>query len=201
MLSKKVVFISIFLVLLLNSASAQYYYDQSFDFGFLSVGGVDDILYLYGIYSGWIDFFLSLLIFLGLTQAVFENTHLRSQSKTLSIGLSLALSFGLIYWERQTGVTLLSLGPLAFLFFLILIYFVIFQLMQKLGTGYWTAGAWAYVVIFSMLSIVQNPLIGWFVDINLFNLLHMLFWIAILIGIIGLFVDRRAPAARPVGGP
>ena len=76
MLIKKAVIFTILLVFMLNSASAQYYYDQSFDFGFLSVGGVDDILYLYGIYSGWIDFFLSLLIFLGLTQAVFENTHL-----------------------------------------------------------------------------------------------------------------------------
>ncbi len=186
---------------MLYSVSAQYYYDQSFGYGFLSTGGVDDILYLYEIYSGWIDFFLSLLIFLGLTQAVFENTHLSSQSKTLSIGLSLSLSFGLIFWERQTGLNLLSLGPLAFLFLLILIYFVIFQLMQKLGTGYWTAGAWAYVIIFSILSIVQNPLIGWFVDINLFNLLHMLFWIAILVGIVGLFVDRRTPAARPAGVP
>lgn len=197
MLSKKVVLISILLVLLLNSASAQYYYDQTFDnYSFLSPGGLDDVLYLYEIYSGWIDFFLFLLIFLGLTQAVFQGSHLSSQAKPLSIGISLALSFALVSWERYNGVTLLSFGPIALLIFLLLLFFVIFEFLKKLGVGLVAAVAWAYVVCFAGLMIFGQSLSSLIYYFGgLFQVLYLLFWIAIAVGVIGLFATG-APARR-----
>ncbi len=191
---KKVVLISIFLILLLNLASAQYYYDQSFDYGFLSAGGLDDVLYIYEIYSGWIDFFLFLLIFLGLTQAVFQGSHLSSQAKPLSIGISLALSFALVSWERYNGVTLLSFGPIALLIFLLLLFFVIFEFLKKLGVGWVASVAWAYVICFAGLMIFGHNLLSNVVDYfgGLFQLLYLLFWVAIIIGIIGLFAATPA---------
>jgi len=199
MLSKKVVFISIFLVLLLNSASAQYYYDQGSSYGFYSGGGVDDILYIYEIYAGWIDFFIFLLLFLGLTQAILGESHLKSQAKSLSIGISLALSFALILWERNTGVNLLQLGPFALLLILLLIFFVVFKLLQKFGTEWWVAGAWAYVVFYGILSTLGPSIfqISWFNE-NFFAIANLLFWACILIGIYGLFASSRP--AHPSGG-
>ena len=134
MLLKKVGLISIFLVFLLNTASAQYYYDQSFSYGLFS-GGFNDILYIYELYAGWIDFFIFLLIFLSLTQAVFQRTHLSSQAKNLSIGLSLMLSFALISWERYNGVNLLAFGPIALLILILLLFFVVFTMLQRMEVG------------------------------------------------------------------
>ena len=194
MLLKKVVLIGIFLILLLNLASAQYYYDQSFDYGFSGVGGLDDVLYVYEIYSGWVDFFLFLLIFLGLTQAVFEGSHLRSQQKSLSIGISLALSFALVSWERYNGINLLSFGPIALLIFLLLLYYVIFEFLRKIGTGPWAAGAISYVIAYITLMIFGGNYLSSLVDYagGLFQLLNILFWISLFIGVLG-FLSRRAP--------
>lgn len=190
MLLKKAAFIWIFLVLMLNSASAQYYYDQNLAYG---LGGLDDILYVYEIYSSWFDFFIFLLIFLGLTQAVFGNSHLKEQSKTLSIGISLALSFALSAWERYNGVNILSFGPIAFLIFVLLLFFVVFKLLQKMEASWLTSVAWGYVIAFAALMIFgQTVVLNWLVNYagGIFQLLYLLFWVAIILGVIGLFSGK-----------
>lgn len=202
MLLRKVVFFCILLALFTNFASAQYYYDQSYNFGF--IGGVGDILSIYELNSTWFDFFIFLLIFLGLTQAVFGQGHLKSQSKPISIGLSLALSFGLVVWERNTGINILSFGPVAFLILIILMMYVIFSLLSNLGTGKWVAVAWAYAIAYSLLILFGQQFLnalsyfGFFPSI--FQVMTLLFWLAVIGGIIGLFYTTPAPRP-PARGP
>lgn len=203
MLLKKVVLISILLVLIINLASAQYYYDSSYGFGF--VGGFDDILVLYEQNSTWFDFFIFLLIFLGLTRAVFGQSHLRGQTKPISIGLSLALSFGLVMWERNTGINLLAFGPVAFLIILLLIMYVIFYLLTNLGTGKWVAAAWTYAIAYALLILFGQSVLG-FINYfgffpTLFQLMNFLFWVAVIGGIIGLFYSTPSPRPPAAGGP
>ena len=189
---KKVVFFSIWLVLIANFASAQYYYDQSYSVGNV-IGGVDDLLVIYEQNSTWFDFFIFLIIFLGLTQAVFGDSHLKKQSKTLSIGISLALSIGLVFWERNTGVNLLTLGPLAFLIINLLIFYTVFALLKKMGTEWWVAGAWAYVIFFIILILFGPQLLDWLpISIDqLFPVLNFLFWVCLLIGLVGLIYSNQ----------
>ena len=184
MLKKVVLWFSLVLILM-NLASAQYYYDQSF--GLFSFNGIDDILNIYELNSGWIDFFIFLTIFLGLSQAVFGESHFKKQSKTLSIGLSLALSFGLVIWERNTGLSLLTLGPLAFLIILLLVFYVIFSILKKMGNEWWVAGAWAYVVIYLILITLGGQVFNWSpVTNNLFPLMNLFFYVCIVAGLVGL---------------
>ena len=80
---------------------------------------------------------------------------------------------------------------------MLLIFFVIFKLLQKFGTDWWVAGAWAYVIFYAALMILGNPLVNFIAFENLFALLYLLFWACIVIGIIGLFAGSRTP---PQGG-
>jgi len=198
MLIKKVVFLGIIMLFLVNLSSAQYYYDQSYSYGFFNFGNLDDILYFYESNSGWIDFFIFLIIFLGLSQIVFSQGHFAHQgSKPLSIGISLALSFGLSLWERNTGINLLTFGPFAFLILIILMYYIIFSLLKKMGTEWWVAGAWGYVVVYSLLMLLGSQLLN-LVDISsIFPLLNLLFWVCIIVGIIGLFFSRQPARGAP----
>ena len=195
MILKKVVLLAAVLVLLMNFASAQYYYDYNYGSFGLFGSGSDDILFFYESNAGWIDFFVFLLIFLGLTQAVFSSGHLRSQTKPLAIGLSLALSFGLVIWERNTGINILAFGPVAFLMLSMLIFYVIFSFLKKMGTEKWVAGAWGYVAAYALVMIFGSPLLGFFADTNLLPILNLFFWLAVIGGIIGLFSETK-PQAR-----
>ena len=202
MLLKKVVLVGILLLFLVNLASAQYYYDQSYNFGLFSFNGLDDVLNIYELNSGLIDFFIFLTIFLGLSQAVFGEGHFKKQSKTISIGLSLALSFGLVMWERNSGINLLTLGPLAFLIILLLIFYVIFSILKKMGNEWWVAGAWAYVVIYLILITLGSQVFNWTpVSNNLFPLMNLFFYICIVAGLGGLIWASPPRRTPPAGSP
>ncbi len=203
MFLKKVVLLCSLVLILMNLASAQYYFDQSFSgFGFFSGGGFDDILIIYENNSTWFDFFIFLLIFLGLTQAVFGEGHFKKQSKTISIGLSLALSFGLVFWERNTGVNLLTLGPFAFLILLLLIFYIIYSILKKMGTEWWVAGAWAYVGFFALLMILGPAVFNWsWLNENLIGTLNFFFYLCLILGLIGLwYTEPLHPRTPPTGG-
>lgn len=187
MLFKKVVLLGVFLLILMNFASAQYYSYDYYD-SFSSFGGSDNILYIYESNSSLIDFFLFLLIFLGITQAIFSQGHFASQSKILSIGISLALSIGIVFWERNTGFNLLTFGPFAFLIILILIYYVILNMLMKMGTQWWVAGAFAYVIVFSILVILSPNVTGVVSFQKLFPWMTFFFWVAVIGGLVGLFL-------------
>ena len=197
MLKKVVLWFSLVLILM-NLASAQYYYDQSFN-GFGLFSSSFDILSLYELNSTWFDFFIFLLIFLGLTQAVFGEGHFKKQSQTISIGLSLAFSLGLVLWERNTGTNLLSFGAIGLLLITLLIFYIIFSILKKMGTEWWVAGAWAYVVIFVILMIIGPQFFNWASFESIFPWLNFFFYICILIGLIGLYVSN--PLGKKPGTP
>src|SRR3989344_9068863 len=102
---KKWVIASLIFLVLLPSVLGAYtfnYYSGGY------YGGTSSLLFgLYTEYSFFIDFIIFLLIFLGLTQAIF-GTHFKSGSKPLSLGIALMLSFGLTLWESHSGFTLLD---------------------------------------------------------------------------------------------
>ena len=196
MFSKKVVLISIFFIILMNLATAQYYY-QDAGYSLFPFGGLDDVFLVYESYSSLIDFIIFLLIFLGVTQAIFGQGNFKDQSKIISIGLSLALSFGLVFWERRVGITLLSFGPFALLILFILFMYLIFSLMKHLGNDWWVAGAWVYVIGFGAITFISPELYNWPQLEKIFPFLYLLFWGCIFIGLIGLFAQKPKQGGTP----
>ena len=202
MLFKKVVLLCILLFILTNIASAQYYYDSNYDFSLFSLYDIQDVLYIYELNSSWFDFFIFLIIFLGLTQTVFGESHFRNHSKTLSIGLSLALSIALVVWERNTGINLLNFGPLAFLIIVILMLYIIYSLLKKMFCESWIAGVWTYIIGFIVLILFGEKILQGLAYFNLpvyqiISLLDFLFWVALLIGIYGLAKKPASPSTTP----
>lgn len=181
-----------FILLLVGGASAQYYYDYSSagyggDYGF--------IFDLYEQYSGWIDFFIFFLIFFGLSKLVFTKEKYKEGGKLISVGLSFALSIGLVYWESRTGMNLASLGPIAYLLLMILIFFIVFSLVKQFTDSKFAAAVWGYVAIY----VIVFMFLGYSASISegVLSFLNFLFWVALLAGIIILFfIERKGIFAR-----
>jgi hypothetical protein len=62
-----------------------------------------------------------------------------------------------------------------------------------MGTEKWVAGAWGYVAAYALVMIFAAPLSGFFADTNLLPILNLLFWLAVIGGIIGLFFETKPP--------
>ena len=52
------------------------------------------------------------------------------------VTLGLALSIGLVWWEKKNNLSLLHLGPIAIALFFLVLAFVLFQALKKAG-GLW----------------------------------------------------------------
>ncbi len=94
------------------------------------------LMEMYDSYYSFIDFFLFLLIFGGLTKTVFKGEE--KHNNALAIGLATALSLGLTLYLDNEGIRLFDLGPwIAGLAILMIIALVWNFIYKKLGHGKW----------------------------------------------------------------
>lgn len=122
---KKIGVYLVFLLCLVSVVSAQYYYT---DKGF-SLGGID-FLEIYNEYTYEIDFFIFLVIFLGLTKAVFKD-RFKQQSNIISVGVSIALALAIVLWEKSTGKFILSYGAVIVTILIIAVIFAVIWIALK----------------------------------------------------------------------
>lgn len=116
---KKLVVYLIFLLILVSFVSAQYSYsDRSF-----SIGNFN-IIDFYNEHPYEIDFFIFLIIFLGLSKAVFKSKF-KEQGNVISIGVGIALALAIVLWEYNSGRFLLSYGSIGITLLVLLVVFVI----------------------------------------------------------------------------
>ena len=113
---KKWVIYLVFIVLLVSSVSAQYYYT-----GGRSLLGDFNLIEFYFNHPYEIDFFIFLIIFLGLTKSVFKK-QFKKEGNLMTVGVSIALAFGLVFWEYNTGKFLLGYGSIGILFLVLIIF-------------------------------------------------------------------------------
>lgn len=116
---KKLVIYFVFLLAFVSIANAQYYYS---DRGF-SLGNFD-LMGFYFEHPYEIDFFIFLIIFLGLSKSVFKSKF-KEGSGLLIAGVSVALALALVFWEYNTGKSLLSYGSIGIIILILLLVFVI----------------------------------------------------------------------------
>lgn len=122
---------------------------------------------LYQSYGYVIDAVIFLLIFLGLAQSVFRERF--KESRGLYVGVGLFLSFALLLWEEQTGISLLqAFGPMVFGFFVIVLAVVVVRwLSHELGWSPFASGALVYLVLYWILFKTKNSrvILDWLVSI------------------------------------
>ncbi len=131
---KKWVIYLLFLLALVSVASAQYYYT---DRG-LGSYGLNDIVNLYYTYPYWIDFFISFIIFISLGKIVFGGRGYERGSRGLTIGVALALSFGLIIWESRTGFNLGDIWWFALLVLVFAVGMAVYRYFKNIGLSFYT---------------------------------------------------------------
>ena len=116
---KKWVIYLLFLLVFISSVSAQYYYSsRGFSFGNFN------LMDFYFAHPYEIDFFIFLLIFLGLSKSVFKS-RFKEGGNILYIGISIALALALVYWEYNTRKFLLGYSSIGITILVLLVIFVI----------------------------------------------------------------------------
>ncbi len=154
-----------------------------------------------------IDFIIFLLIFLGITLVVYPD-GLGKGHKPLTIGLSLALSLGLVMWERKNlnGESIFQafFGTISLVFFIILI--IIFAVLAIIrmsgGTGITPWLIFFLIVTLLCLWILFDPG-NYFYDMT--NSIDFDFQHAAAIGIapaaLGLLITFFFMKKKSSGGP
>lgn len=113
-----------------------------------------DIPSFYARYSTVIDAMLFLTVFIGLAQlTIGKHFGNSSASKAVSVGVGIALSFGLIIMESRIGFSIGQFGTYAAGIFIILVASVLFFLLRKLVGGSASFAA-SYIITFFLLHAI-----------------------------------------------
>lgn len=120
---------------------------------------------LYAQFSSVIDFFVYLLIFLGLAQWSLESRFQGRGGKALTVGIGTALALSLSLAENRFSFSIASLGVLAGAIALILVGIVLFPLAQKVGLKTSTAVMAVVALIYLGIGILTPEAYNW-IDIN-----------------------------------
>ncbi|MEK7995772.1 MAG: hypothetical protein AAB403_18385 [Planctomycetota bacterium] len=148
-----------------------------------------DLSSIYSQYASVVDFFLYLLIFVGLTQWVFESRFQGRGGRAVTIGVGTALAAGLSLAENRFGFSLLSFGPIAGFILVLLVAMVVYHVVHKTGLGALSSGLVALLVMYLGLGSFAPELLSWLG--NTFPIIHLLAALAMLF-LIGKVVFRLA---------
>lgn len=142
-----------------------------------------DISSLYQAYSGLIDFFVYVLIFVGAAQVTLGQRFPGNGGKAISTGTGLILAVGMIVLEERLGFSLKSFGPIAAGIVMLLLGVMIFRLLHQAGLAPHKAGSIAYLALFTFLAAVMPSLFTWLRDrAPLIGLILMILFILSLVG-------------------
>ena len=161
----------------------------------LNSGSIADYYYRY---SEVFDFFIFLLMFLGISQMIFSK-HFGELNKMFLVGTGTFLALALVLWENRTGSNLLELsGPLPIVILLLVVLLVIWKMIKSFDTIGIGGIAWtyiiAYIVFFIMFDVYQAPFIDalrYYLPIDLFTTASVLFVIAFVLGIGSLLRPKK----------
>ncbi len=165
---------------------------------------------MYDDYKYFIDFFIFFLIFIGLARMVYSGSF-QSGHGPLTLGISLALSLGVVMWERTKlgGKTIFqAYGLIGVVFLAIVLLVVAFYILSKAvkkGAGFAVLMFLLFAFLLSLLVLIDPSYLfsdmatteGW--DSSNFSNLQGIFkWVAIasaalfvITGISMMFIKRK----------
>jgi hypothetical protein len=135
------------------------------------------------------DFVLAFTFFTSISFAVLgkQFEHKRS-AVAMSASIGLALSTGLVWWEQANDLSIKNLGPIAIGFAVILLAFVMYQSIKRIG------GSWAGAGITIGASILVTKLIGFNIPIDT-EVIQSVTVTALIIGIFA-FLMHTTPHSK-----
>ncbi|MBN1489898.1 MAG: hypothetical protein JXA69_08275 [Phycisphaerae bacterium] len=147
----------------------------------------------------WFDSFLPdfLLAFAFFTSVVYAVLSRRFEQQrpavAMSAALGLALAGGLVWWEQVNGYSVLSLGPIAAGFAVIILAGVMYQAIKGIG------GSWAGAGIALGASLIVGWTLGldWPVDRQI---VQSIITTTLIVGILAFLLHRRGHLAHALHG-
>lgn len=120
-----------------------------------------DMSQVYNTYGALIDFFIYVLIFVGLAQVTLGRRFPGTGGRAISIGAGLFLALGLVVAQEALGFSLRSFGPFAAALVMALLGLMVYRFLHYAGMGITRAAALAYVTVFLMMLAVAPGLFDW----------------------------------------
>lgn len=136
-----------------------------------------DIAHVYSQYSGIIDFFLFLILFVGIARVTLEKRFEGRGGKAVIVGIGLTLALGLSITESRFGFNISSLGGIALWFFVLAFGLVLFFFLNSAGLQKTTAFSLAFIVSY-VLTLSLSPKLGVWIRKS-FPLLDLVFLLAV----------------------
>lgn len=136
------------------------------------------------------DFVLAFAFFTSMTYAVLGRRFDKQRpAVVMSAAMGLALSTGLVWWERANHYSIRDLGPIAVGFAILLLAFVMYNAIRQVG------GSWAGAGITLGGSILIAGLLQFNVPVSP-EILQTVMVVALVIGLMTLFAHRRQFGTR-----
>jgi ABC-type multidrug transport system fused ATPase/permease subunit len=213
-MNKRGLLVVLLLILLAINVNAVYYVREHGVEGFLNIfdfgarfGSGDQIVNWYENNSSLVDFFIFLVIFLGLGRTIFGEHFKGAGGKGVYVGIGIFLALSLLIWEQKSGFSLVgNFGIWALLIFILVIIFYIYKLIHQVTGSSLFAISLAYILLYIFFLVLDN-LFGmtgdyWIYDIidsiyfnlgiDLFSISGFLFLLAILGLIFGFFMRKKS---------
>jgi hypothetical protein len=131
------------------------------------------------------DFVLAFTFFTAACYAVLAKRFgAQRPAAAMSATIGLALSVGLIWWQRATGFSIRDLGPVAIGFAIIAVAFVMYQAIRQIG------GSWSGAAITLGVSILIARLLELNIPIDE-EVIQVVTMVALIVGILALVSYTR----------
>jgi len=123
-----------------------------------------DIASIYQQNYLFIDFFIYLFIFVGLSKFVFSKRFSGRGGKAISIGIGIVLSLGMSVFSYTTGFRLGSFGPVAAVILVILVGMLMFRFIRQIGGNTVNSGIASFIVTYFLMRSVTPEIYDWMAE-------------------------------------
>ena len=131
------------------------------------------------------DFVLAFAFFTSIAYAVLgKNFEQQRPAIVMSASIGFALSIGLVWWEQANDLSIKNLGPIAIGFAILVLSFVMYQSIRRIG------GSWAGAGITLGASILITRLLDLNIPIDQ-EIIQTITVVALVIGILAFFSHTK----------
>lgn len=140
-----------------------------------------DLAKAYEDYSQVIDFFLYLIIFIGIAKVTLGRLFSGRGGKAVTIGMGLVLALSLSIMEAQMNFNLKAFGPIAAFIFILLVGASLFLAIKHTGFGISGSASVAFVIMYISFSAVTPNVYNWLT--SKMPLIRIVFIIALIMAV------------------
>lgn len=147
---------------------------------------------LYLRYVMFIDAVIYFILFLSLAQMVYTKAYGKKEGKLVAVAVGLALMFGMMIFEKNSGFNLGQLGPLSAIILLMVLGWLLYNLIQGMFNDVAASFSLTFLIMYAILMSTFSPLYKWLEAYSpllaaILNLTMVAAFVVLIIRIIGMF--------------